>query len=228
MSIESFNTPAPREQGGFWRGIAGWFRRRRDWPSTQVSERRTSTEPLIVPADGDVFHFRVNYEIIWTARGMSHSALLRRADNYTASAQYTLHGRVWPIGRRYLPQHPEAAEQAMNRTLTEGWCYDDGTVSCSASVQVVPDERVLAKQLPLWERLVEMDLEHRVQLRRLGITEDLLTRWRDLIKRFDDDRPLVIHAAMLADKELAVVLRGLNTERRANAKQLADVLREAS
>lgn len=227
MSIPSFNSSAPPEQRGFWNGIVNWFRRRRDWPSATVSERRTSTTPLIVPADGDVFHFKVNYEIIWTARGMSHSTLLRRADTYATSAEYTLLSQIWSIGRQYLPQHPEAAECGMNDALTEGWCYDDGTVSCSATVQVIPDERVVAKQLPLWERLVEMDLEHRVQLRRIGITDDLLTRWRDLIERFGDS-PLVIHAAILADKELAAVMRGLNTERKANAQELAEVLREAS
>lgn len=228
MSTTTFNSSAQREQDGFWNSIRNWFRGgNRNWSSVTVSERRTSTAPLIVPADGDAFHFRVNYEIIWTARGMSHSTLLRRADEYAASAERTLFTRVWPIGRGYLPQHPQAAEVGMNQELTEGWCYDDGTVSCSTTVQVLPDERVVTKQLPLWEQLVEMDLKHRVELRRIGITDDLLTRWRDLIERFGDS-PLVIHAAVLADTELATVLRGLNNERTAKATELADVLREAS
>jgi hypothetical protein len=42
----------------------------------------------------------------------------------------------------------------MNHELTDGWCYDDGTISCATTVQVLPDERVVTKQLPLWERLV--------------------------------------------------------------------------
>jgi hypothetical protein len=228
MSINTFNSPTPREQGGFWNSIKGWFGgRNRNWSSVTVSEHRTSTAPLIVPADGDVFNFRVNYEITWNARGMSHSTLLRRADEYAESAERTLFNRVWLIGRRYLPQNPQAAEVGMNDELTEVWCYDDGTISCSATVHVLPDERVVTKQLPLWERRVEMDLEYWVELRRIGITDDLLTRWRDLIERFGDT-PLVIHAALLADTELATVLRGLNNERTAKAKEIADVMREAS
>lgn len=83
------DNPPRRRRRGFFRWIADVFKfrrpsRDRDEPETMpqpapasvtVSERRNSSEPLTVPADGGVFTFTVDYELIWTARGMSQATL---------------------------------------------------------------------------------------------------------------------------------------------------------
>jgi hypothetical protein len=196
-----------------------------------VSECRSLSEPIRIPADGGVFEFVVQVEIVWSARGMSPGTLARRADAYVDSDRLSVLRTIWPVGRRFLPHHPEAAENAMNEALRVGWCHDEDrdVVSCQASVRVTADDRVLAHLLPQWERLVDMDLRLRVERRRIDIVDDLLARWRDLIKEFDDDDSFVaVHAARLVDVEYATVVRALTDERRSAALDLAGVLRNAS
>ncbi|WP_137815553.1 hypothetical protein [Gandjariella thermophila] len=222
--------PAPR---GLFGRLAGWLRGRRQpvalTPATLVvQERREGPEPLTVPADGGVFSFTVHYHTTWTAKGMHPARFVERVNAYADSAAHTLLDQVWPIGRGCLPHHPEQAEAEMNKKLAEPWCYEEHgeVISCRAQVQVTADERVVTRQLPLWERLVEMDLRYRVERRRLEVVDDLLGRWRDLLERFGDG-PVVGQAARLVDTEVATVVRGLATERRSLSHDLAEVLRSA-
>jgi len=198
---------------------------------TSVSVCRSLEEPIRVPADGGVFDFVAHVEIVFSARGLSAATLEQRVDTYVDSDRLTVQRKIWTVGRRFLPHHAEAAENAMNDALGAGWCHDeeDGVVSCQPSVRVTADERVLSGQLPEWERLVGMDLRLRVERRRIDIIDDLLARWRDLVKKYDgDDRFIAVHAARLVDAEYADVVRRLTDERKEAAYDLAAVLRDAS
>lgn len=234
MTTPDGSTPALPRPRGFFARIGDWFRRRRPYSAPVsvprsdlvVSEHR-SGEPMTVPADGGAFDFTVRYDLTWSAKGMSQATLKDRVDAYAESATRTLRNTIWPIGRRYLPHHPEATENAMNNALRDSWCYDDRgeVVSCQAAVQVTADERVTTKQRPIWEQLLELDVKHRVERHRLGYVEDMLTRWRDLLDSFGDS-PVVIHAARLVDVDVAQVLDGLANRRRAMAWDLVTVLKE--
>lgn len=189
-----------------------------------VSEYRTGT-PLEVPAEGGVYHFTVDYDLTWSARGMSRSMLVRRLRGYQESAERALRDTIWPIARGRLPSRPEDAEAAMNEALSDGWCFGEPgeVVACAAAVRVVADERVRDCHLPLWQRLVEDDLHYRVEHRRIDHLVELLARWRDVLDEFGD-HPVVIQAAKLTDAELATAVEGLAHRRLALGDHLVAVL----
>lgn len=219
---------SPRRRG-FFGWLAGLFRPRPHIGSVTlvdhvVSEYRTGT-PIEVPAEGGVFHFTVNYDLTWSARGMSRSTLVSWIDSYQESAERALRNTIWSVARGYLPSKPEAAEAAMNEALREGWCFGEPgeVVACAAAVRVVADERVRDCHLPLWERLVEYDLHYRVEHRRIDHLVELLARWRDVLDEFGD-YPVVIQAAKLTDADLASAIEGLAHRRLALGEHLVAVL----
>jgi hypothetical protein len=194
-----------------------------------VSERRDSPRPLVVPAEGGVFTFLVDYELTFTARGLSQRTLAERAESYLASAERSLLNTIWPVGRNHLPQRPDLAEAGMNEVLRTSWCYEENdlpVVLCSARVYVRASPEVIDRQTPLWHRLVELDAHHRVELQRLSVVDDLLTRWVQLVERFGSG-PAVVNAAHMVDTDVAKVLYGLAQDRLSTAQELAQVLQKA-
>ncbi|WP_158226837.1 hypothetical protein [Amycolatopsis vastitatis] len=232
-------TNESEERPGFLRHIRNWFSWKRPsksdavgpntavstTPDRELSERRTSEKPLEVPALGDVFSFMVDHEFVWTARGLSQDTLADRVNTYTDSATRSLFNAIWPIGRTISPSRPEEAEAAINKNLRT-WCYEDGQVSCTATVYVHADQRVRDKQLPLWERYVEMELRERLELRRIEQIRTLLTEWCQLIEQFEAT-PAVVQASRLVDAPFAEVQRDLSQERTERSLDLIGLLRTA-
>ncbi|HEY3465610.1 MAG TPA: hypothetical protein VGL47_10795 [Amycolatopsis sp.] len=190
-------------------------------------ERRYSTTSLVAPAEGGLFEFSVDYELIWSASVPTQAKLTSMVDEFADSAEHKLRTAIWPVGRRKSPFRPDEAERTMNEALRElapNWCYGQGnTVSCRAQVFVRCDPRIVERWLPAWQRMAEMDAEHKVSLLRLDIVGDLLPRWRDLLDRFDGD-PAAVQAARLVDEDLAKVLASLSQQRRTTAEHLVGVL----
>jgi hypothetical protein len=194
-----------------------------------VSERRNSKEPLTVPADGGVLTFLVDYELTFSACGLSQESLAARVEACWSSAERTVLNRIWPVGRDHMPQNPGDAEKAMNKALKPNWCYDEKghpQVSCDAKVYVRLAADVIEKQTPLWHRLVELDAHRQVELQRLSVVEDLLTRWVKLVESFGSG-PAVVNAARIVDTDFARVLQGLAQDRISTAQELAQVLHKA-
>ncbi|HEX2132696.1 MAG TPA: hypothetical protein VHH15_14160 [Actinophytocola sp.] len=222
-------TAAPTPRRGLFARIRGWFTRPVLTPAdTVVLEYRTG-DPIVVPADGGVFTFTVEYDLTWSARGVWAETLRERVDRYHDSAVRALRTAIWPISRATEPHRPEDAERAMNEALRDGWCYGEETgelVACRASVRVLADGRVLDRHLPLWERLVELDLRYRVEHRRIDHLVDLLERWRDVLAEFGST-PLVVQAATLTDTDLAAALDGLADRQLALGTDLVSVLEKA-
>jgi hypothetical protein len=189
-----------------------------------VSEYRAGTT-IEVPAEGGVYHFTVNCDFTWSARGMTRATLISWIGTYQESADRALRDTVWSVARTHLPSQPEAAEAAMNDALRDGWCFGEPgeVVACAAVVRVVADSRVLDCHLPLWQQLVEYDLHYRVEHRRIDHLVELLTRWRDVLDDFGES-PVVIQAATLTDAELATAIDGLARRRYALGEHLVAVL----
>jgi hypothetical protein len=222
------NTHEPPRRRGFLTWLGDLFRRRTPPLGVPVdvvvSEYRTG-QPIEVPADGGVFHFTVHYDLTWSARGVSRATLSRWIELYQDSAERALRTAIWPIGRAHLPAQPEVAEAEMNDALRKGWCFGDAgeVVSCVAAVRVLADQRVLDRHLPLWEGFVELDLQYRVEHRRIDHVAELLARWRDLLDEFGD-APIVAQAAKLTDAQLAAAVEGLAHKRLALGNDLVAVL----
>jgi len=232
-------TNESNERPGFFRHVRNWFNWKRPvksealapstpadiTPDRELSERRTSEKPLEVPALGDAFNFMVDHEFVWTARGMTQDTLASRVNTYTDSATRSLFNAIWTIGRTISPSRPEEAEATINKTLRT-WCYEDGQVSCTATVYVRADQRVRDKQLPLWEHYVEMELRERLELRRIEQIRTLLTEWCRLIEQFEAT-PAVVQASRLVDTPFAEVQRDLSQERTDRSLDLIGLLRTA-
>jgi hypothetical protein len=221
------STHEPRRRRGFRAWLRDLFRPRTPIGvalDVTVSEYRTG-EPIEVPADGGVFRFAVSYDLTWSARGVSRATLTRWIELYQDSAERALRTAIWPVGRAHLPSQPEVAEAAMNDALRKGWCFGEAgeVVSCLAAVRVVADQRVLDRHLPLWERFIELDLQYRVEHRRIDHVAELLARWRDLLDEFGDT-PVVAQAAKLTDTQLAAAIEGLAHKRLVLGNDLIAVL----
>jgi hypothetical protein len=194
-------------------------------------ERRYSTTSLVAPADGGLFEFSVDYELIWSATVPTQAELTSLVNEFAESAEHKLRTAIWSVGRQNSAFRPDEAEEAMNDALMDlepSWCYGQGTkVACRARVFVRPDQRVVERWLPAWQRMAEMDAEHKVSLLRLDIVGDLLPRWRDLLDLFDGD-PAAVQAARLVEADLAKVLASLSQQRTTTTAQLTEVLRDAA
>jgi hypothetical protein len=239
---------------GFWRRLGRWFARRFGdrsggtgtvngtassagaavAPVPPLSESADAGDPLRIPAQGEVFDFHVRVEATWTAEVPSLADLRERTGRHAESVRRAVRDRIWAVGRDHLPHRAGAAESAMTATLPPEFCFDDsGTLlRCQARLRVRPDPRVLAHLLPYWKRYLSMDAEHMLGELRLGQTEGLAVRWRQVLNdQFGGalgELVLPFAARLTGDLEFAKVMKGLDEERHRARVRLAEVLDQAA
>ncbi|GGS07839.1 hypothetical protein GCM10010269_53600 [Streptomyces humidus] len=209
------------------------------------------TSDLLVPAAGDMFDFRLLPYFRWTCSTLSYTELRERVSGLEPGARAKLVRRAWTVSRHHPPEDPAGVEKAINREVRPGWCYNDGKhmIWCRPKVGVRLDPALRDLVQPF--RLTERRMREEHELRRLkaeqaraltGVWLDVIAGLEELgeLRPSTDGAPakrelnpaqlqfLVPFASVLADKEFATMMGGLQEARQSGTRVLADVLAEAT
>ncbi|MGY4912894.1 hypothetical protein [Micromonospora aurantiaca (nom. illeg.)] len=192
-----------------------------------VSFRQEVPQPLLVPAKGDAFDFRLYAVYVWTAHRMTFEELRFRAEGYLTWACGILREQAVDLARRHEPHRSHELEQALNAHLSgQRWPRQGTTPSFTAQVRVSPDERVRERLRPYWEDRIKLECDHELQKVRARQADDLTRRWCAVLQNLEGD-PVTMHAARLTGEQFAEVFRRYVAERRETVPELVELLREA-
>ncbi|MEU8052634.1 hypothetical protein ABUL04_09960 [Micromonospora harpali] len=196
-------------------------------PPQVVTYRLDAPQPILVPARGDAFDFRLFAVYSWRAQHMSAEALRQRAESYLAWAAGIVRERAADLAREHEPHRSHELERALNNLLLgQHWPRDESRPHFTVQVRVSPDERVRERLRPYWEERIRLECDHELQQLRARHTDELTRRWCEVLRALEDD-PVTAHAARLAGEQFAEVFRRYVTERREAVPELLDLLREA-
>ncbi|MTK03122.1 hypothetical protein FF096_13945 [Micromonospora sp. CP22] len=189
--------------------------------------RQDVPQPLLVPAKGDAFDFRLHAVYAWTASNMSFEELRARAEGLLPWAGGIVRERSIDLAREHEPHRAHDLERALNNLLMhQRWPQDSNLPQFGVHLRVSPDERVRERLRPYWERRIELECQHELQKIRAWQADDLTRRWAAVLQSLEDD-PVTGHAAHLAGAEFAEVFHRYVEERRGVIPDLVTLLREA-
>ncbi|MEV0942951.1 hypothetical protein [Micromonospora wenchangensis] len=196
-------------------------------PTGWVTYRHDVPAPLLVPAKGDAFDFRLHAVYSWTAQNISYDELRFRAERYLPWAGGILRDQALDLGRAHEPHRSHELEQALNQRLADRrWPRVGPEPHFGVQVRVIPDERVRERLRPYWENRIWMECEHELQKIRARQVDELTRRWCALLQSMEDD-PVTSHAARLTGDDFAEVFAHYVQERRGAVPDLVSLLREA-
>ncbi len=195
----------------------------------QVRGQRTLQTPLVVPASGYVFTFRVHATFHWSAEGVYQEQLSSLMDALAPYPIRRLKALAARHARNHAPHHAREMEQELQQALIEGgpWPFTLRGIAatCRPYVWVELDEQVKEAVRPYWEQLIRLDCEHDVRVRRAEYTERLSRQWTDILADLLGS-PAAAGAAEMTEKELAEVVGRIVAEQRAAGEKLEDMMAE--
>ncbi|WP_050576948.1 hypothetical protein [Salinispora pacifica] len=191
--------------------------------------QRTLQTPLVVPASGYVFTFRVHATFHWSAEGVYQEQLSSLMDALAPYPIRRLKALAARHARNHAPHHAREMEQELQQALIEGgpWPFALRGIAatCRPYVWVELDEQVKEAVRPYWEQLIRLDCEHDVRVRRAEYTERLSRQWTDILADLLGS-PAAAGAAEMTEKELAEVVGRIVAEQRAAGEKLEDMMAE--
>ncbi|MFG1887698.1 hypothetical protein ACGFIR_07495 [Micromonospora sp. NPDC049051] len=195
-------------------------------PST-VTFRHDVPHPILVPARGDAFDFRLHAVYTWTAQNMAYEELRLRAERYLTWAAGIVRERAVDLARQYEPHRSHDLERALNDRLAgQRWPREGSQPYFWVQVGVSPDERVRERLRPYWEARIKLECDHELQKIRAQQADELTRRWCAVLQSLEDD-PVTAHAARLTGEQFAEVFHRYVQERRETVPDLLELLREA-
>lgn len=195
----------------------------------QVRGQRTLQTPLVVPASGYVFTFRVHATFHWSAEGVYQEQLSSLMDALAPYPIRRLKALAARHARNHAPHHAREMEQELQQALIEvgPWSFALRGIAatCRPYVWVELDEQVKEAVRPYWEQLIRLDCEHDVRVRRAEYTERLSRQWTEILADLLGS-PAAAGAAEMTEKELAEVVGRIVAEQRAAGEKLEDMMAE--
>jgi plasmid stabilization system protein ParE len=184
-------------------------------PAEPVYYRPTQPgKPIVALSRGEVYEFQIFADLEWSSDAMRYSELTRKAEEYTASAGDDLRRRVWQTARRFGP-HEAAKTEAELRSTLGNWCYDTDA------------GRVREHLTPYVLREITADSEAALSRQRIALVREFVASWSILLTELGVS-PVKLAAAAMTDGGFATMLGQLAERRRLSAKELVDVLGQAS
>lgn len=200
-------------------------------PPQPLHKRRRGSEPIEAPAQGDAFSFHAYADYSWQSTGLYDDELRQAIGRYTPDVHNGLRELIVNVARAFPPHHVSQMQARLDEQL-EGkvWHFDrdaDRRVSCRVQVRVAPDERVRQRLQPYWEKVIEMECEHQLGMRRAELVEQLTQRWSQVLRQLHTN-PLTPHAARLTEEQFASVFERLIAERHDALHEVIRMLQDAS
>jgi hypothetical protein len=218
MTVESPTRDTQATTGGFRHWVRRVF-----WRPQAMPPRVDRNRELQSPAKGDGFDFTVRVHVTWRSPdSITLYELQERVRRYEVTVWEDIEGEVRGVARRFPPNQPAEAEQALAenlRCLACDWRPDGGRadrVYWRARVGVDPAEPVKQLQQEFWaQRLKHVAVEDLSRAKQAGSDEfarervkqlrDLVGRWRLFLGDLNVDNPdeepapsLAPHLARLA------------------------------
>ncbi|MFI5927859.1 hypothetical protein ACIA3K_17960 [Micromonospora sp. NPDC051543] len=194
-------------------------------PAT-VTFRQDVPAPILVPAKGDAYDFRLHAVYNWTAQNMTYEELRFRAERYLGWAGGIVRERAVDLAREHEPHRSHDLERALNSLLGGQRWPREGSPHFGVLVRVSPDERVRERLRPYWEDRIRLECDHELQKIRAAQADELTRRWCAVLQNLEDD-PVTSHAARLTGEQFAEVFGRYVQERREAVPDLVKLLREA-
>lgn len=197
-------------------------------PSDEVLEHREMSGLIRVAAKGHAYTFTVRAVFTWSAIGVRPEALIWCAHHFTPAVNQ----RLWRLAAdhaREIDAHRAGdLEVALQAALDEEapWRYAHRgvCVECRPEVWVRHDDRVREALRPYWDRLIELEYQYKLYVKRAQYAEDLNRRWVAILDAMVADPTGSEEAETLTD-ELAQARRHMAAERQAAAEWSAELLR---
>ncbi|MFJ8580849.1 hypothetical protein [Micromonospora sp. NPDC093277] len=195
--------------------------------AVSASFRQDVPQPILVPAKGDAFDFRLHAVYTWTGQNMTYDELRFRAERYLFWAGGIVREQTVDLARQHEPHRSHELEQALNLRLSgQRWPRQGNLPYFTVQVRVSPDERVRERLRPYWEDRIKLECDHELEKIKARQADDLTRRWCGVLLNLEDD-PVTAHAARLTGEQFAEVYRRYVAERRETVPELVELLREA-
>ncbi|MFR9777784.1 hypothetical protein ACL02O_17230 [Micromonospora sp. MS34] len=196
-------------------------------PPGRLTERRDVSSPIIVPARGHVFTFRVRAAFIWSSDGIPREILSGSAHFFMPYAIRALTRLAAARARNFAAHRARELEVELQRAVADSgpWRYERGgvQVTCQPHVWVELDDGVKQAIRPYWEQLIKLDCEYDVDVKRAQYAERLSRQWLSILEKLVDS-PVAGGAARMTSESLAAVVQDLIAEQQAAAQRLEDLL----
>ncbi|MGV9806777.1 hypothetical protein [Micromonospora chersina] len=183
--------------------------------------------PIVVPARGYVFIFRVRAAFIWASEGIPREILSGSAQYFMPYAIRALTRLAASRARNFAAHRARELEVELQRAVaTSGpWRYERGgvQVTCQPYVWVELDDGVKQAVRPYWEQLIKLDCEYDVDTKRAQYAERLSRQWLSILEKLVES-PVAGGAARMTSERLATVVQDLIAEQQAAAQRLEDLL----
>jgi len=177
--------------------------------STSFKHRSDLTAPLVVPARGSVFHFKVHAMFEWSSGSMDGARLRDCSRQWQVLAERELHRCVGARSRNFEPHRAHALEESVNQLLaTKGEWRFGNDVTCRPTIWVELGERGQEQMRAYAEERIRMECEHEAGVRRSQLTARLSRRWLGVLEDLMES-PLAGGAAKLTDPRVAEVVEDL-------------------
>lgn len=198
-------------------------------PPGRLTERRDGQAPIIVPARGYVFTFRIHAAFIWSSEGIPREVLSGSAQYFMPYAIRALTRLAAARARNVVAHRARELEVELQRAIAETgpWRYERNgvRVTCQPYVWVELDDGVKQAVKPYWEQLIKLDCEYDVDVKRAQYVDRLSRQWLAILENLVDN-PVAGGAAKMTNESLAAVVRGLIAEQNATAQRLENLLGE--
>lgn len=232
-----------RSAGSLWARILRWWRdlSRPIEPEVIIAEpipvppprlpdlriRQEAPEPVLVPARGEAFDFRIHPSYTWTAKDMPYEEFRQRVEGYLGWASGVVRDQSADLARRHDPHRSHQLERVLNDHFAgEFWPRSGDGPRFTVQVRVLPDQRIRDRLRPYWEERISLECAHELATLRTRQAEQLTNSWREVLRSLDGD-PVTRHAARLTEKQFAQVFGEYADELRRATPELVTLLREA-
>ncbi|MFC4147449.1 hypothetical protein ACFO0M_14430 [Micromonospora mangrovi] len=196
------------------------------FPAVPLTEQLDTAAPIRVSGRGRAFNFQVQARCVWSSSELSREALRGHAHYWMPEAVRRLTALA-AVHARHVPPHRVAElEVELQQALSDAdpWRFETGraVVTCRAHVWVHLDERARRLALPYWEKLIALDCECDVDMKRAEYAERLGREWSRIIRNLAD----AAGPGGTAGDDPATVARQVVAEHRAAVHRLDDLLGE--
>ncbi|MCI4065741.1 hypothetical protein MRQ36_25555 [Micromonospora sp. R77] len=196
------------------------------FPAVPLTEQLDTAAPIRVSGRGGAFNFQIQARCVWSSSDLARDALRGHAHYWMPAAARRLTALAAVHARHFPPHRVAELEVELQQALSDAdpWRFETGraVVTCRAHVWVHLDERARKLALPYWEKLVTLDCECDVDLKRAEYADRLGREWARIIRNLAD----AAAPAGAAGDDPAGVARKLAAEHRAAVHRLDDLLGE--
>jgi hypothetical protein len=180
-----------------------------------------------LPTRGYVFNFHLHAVFTWSSDGLPQGTLSDSARRFEHLVRREVRRIAANRARHFAPHRVREAEMEIQRLIKDAgpWHFGvDGTfVVCRPQVWLALDDRVKQHVRPHFERLIEIECAHDVEMKRAQLADRLSGQWLAVLEKLVAD-PLAAGAAKLTEQAFAEVVTGIKAEQKAAQDKLNELL----